>query len=189
MSLNISKTGTLSGNIAEPYMTLPDGTNWQLLLFHQVDNGTRLFTSTNAGYNSEYGLFSRLNYIDKFIINGQYEFYVIQDGVISRWVQTSAPLTTTSVSGFSPITGAPGGGICKCSGNTLLAATNTTSNWWRACGCWTSFSSGGASGIPGFGGSGAAGVCQKNLILYARIEKPIAFAENGGMQGVEFYEY
>ena len=182
MSLNISKTGTLHGNITEPFMTLSDGTNWQLLLFHQVDNGTRLFTSSNAGNNTEWGLYSRLNWIDKFKIGSQYEFYVIQDGVVSRWVQTNAPLTTTSVSGFSAITGAPGGGICKCNGNTLLAASNTTSNWWRACGCYTIYN----GGIPGFGSSV---ICKQNLILYARIEKPIAFAENGGMQGVEFYEY
>lgn len=183
MSLNISKSGTLSGNIIEPFISLADGSNWQLLLFHYVDGGNNLFTSSNAQDCTEWGLYSRLKWIDSFTYDSKYEFYIIQDDTVTgRWTQTNAPLTTTSVAGYTAVSGTPGGGICKCNGNTVLAATNTTSNWWRACGCWTAYQ----GGIPGFGSSV---VCKKYLALYARIDKPKAFFENEKAQGVEFYEY
>lgn len=164
-SNKLTKTGIFKDYIVEPFMTLSDGSKWQLLLYHQVNNGTNLFTSSNAGFNNGFGLYSRLNYIDNFTYDSKYEFYVIQDGVVYRWTQTNAPLTTTSVTGFTAVTGSPGSGICKCNGNTLLAKTGTTSNWWNACGCWTIYN----GGIPGFGSSV---VCKKHLILYARISEP-----------------
>lgn len=182
MALNISKTGILQAQFVEPYLTLSDGSNWQLLLFHLVDNGTRLFTSSNCGYCNDFGLYSRLQWIDSFIYNSKYEFYVIQDGTAHRWTQTNAPWTTTSVAGFTAVSGSPGGGICKCNGNTALAATNTTSNWWRACGCYKIYN----SGIPGFNST----TCKQYLALYARIDKPkVFFEKNEAAQGVEFYEY
>jgi len=85
MALNISKTGILSAKIVEPFIALSDGSQWQLLLFHLVDNGNNLFTSSNAGYCNDHGLFSRLNWIDSFTYNSKYEFYVIQDGTTHRW--------------------------------------------------------------------------------------------------------
>lgn len=161
-SNKLKKTGVFYNYATEPYIQLADGSCWKLLLFHYIDNGTNLFTSSNATYNDGFGLYSRLRDIDKFIYNNKYEFYVIQDDISYRWTQTNAPLTTTAVAGYTAISGSPGG-ICKCSGNTLLAASNTTSNWWQACGCWTIFN----GGIPGFGGV----VCKQYLALYARIDK------------------
>ena len=182
MNINISKTGVLTTQIVEPYITLSDGSKWQLLLFHLVDNGNRLFTSTNCGYCNDYGLYSRLQWIDDFQYNNKYEFYVIQDNIEHRWSQTNAPLTTTSITDFVSIQGTPGGGICKCSGNTCLAATNTTSNWWRACGCYHIYN----GGIPGFNNK----ICKDYLALYVRVEKPkVFFEKNNISQGENFYEY
>jgi len=116
-------------------------------MFHYVDDGKNLFTSSNANNCNDFGLFSRLKDIDDFKLNNRYEFYAIQDDTEYRWIQNNAPLTTTSVAGFSAVSGynSPGAGICKCSGNTLLARTNSTGNWWNAFGCYTLYS----GGIPG----------------------------------------
>ena len=85
--INLNKQGILSAdNSIEPFLTLSDGSVWQLLLFHYVNNGTNLFTSANAGYCNDFGLFSRLNYIDSFkYTDNLYHFLVIQDGVTHRW--------------------------------------------------------------------------------------------------------
>lgn len=162
-SNKLTKTGIFKDYMIEPFITLSDGSKWQMLMFHYVDGGNNLFKSTNAAYCNDFGLYSRLQYIDNFTYDGKYEFYAIQDGTPHRWTQTNAPLTTTSVANFTVISGSPGGGICKCNSNTLLARTNTTSNWWDACGCWTKYS----TGIPGFNGD-----CKYYLVLYARISEP-----------------
>jgi hypothetical protein len=64
----LTKTGIMYDNMEESIMTLPDGSHWQLLMFHYVDNGKNLFTSTNASNCNDFGLFSRLKDIDGFKI-------------------------------------------------------------------------------------------------------------------------
>ena len=183
----ISKTGIFQGNLIEPFIVLEDDSKWQLLLFHLVDNGTRLFTQSNATNCNDFGLYSRLKWIDNFTYNGDYEFYVIQDGTKFRWIQPSSPLNTT-VQGLQVVTGYsdPVNGLARCSQNKTYLGQNV---WWGACGCWTSYTLGGKTGIPGFGPHNSSSMCEKFLALYARIEKPKAFIENGCIQGNEFYEY
>ena len=178
----LTKTGIMYDNMEESIMTLPDGSHWQLLMFHYVDDGKNLFTSSNANNCNDFGLFSRLKDIDDFKLNNRYEFYAIQDDTEYRWIQTNAPLTTTSVAGFSAVSGynSPGAGICKCSGNTLLARTNSTGNWWNAFGCYTLYS----GGIPGLNQT----VCKKYLALYARIEKADVKLSNQTANTSEFIE-
>ena len=179
-SNKLKNTGVFYNYASEPYMQLSDGSYWKLLLFHQVDNGNNLFTSSNATYNNGFGLYSRLRDIDKYTYDNKYEFYVIQDGAQHRWTQTNAPMTTTSVAGFTAISGSPGGGICKCKGNTVLAASNTTSNWWRACGCWTKYQ----GGIPGFNSA----VCKGSMALYVRISAITFQIETQNNNAKEFIE-
>lgn len=178
----LTKTGIMYDNMIESIMTLPDGSHWQLLMFHYVDNGKNLFTSTNASNCNDFGLFSRLKDIDSFKIGNQYEFYAIQDGTAYRWIQTNAPLTTTSVAGFAAVSGytSPGAGICKCAGKTLLARTNSTGNWWNAMGCYTIYN----NGIPGFNSV----VCKKYIALYARIPNADAKLSNQTANSFEFIE-
>lgn len=189
--MSISKTGILSSQLIEPYLTLADGSNWQLLLFHYVDGGNNLFTPANCEYCNEPGLFSRLQWIDNFQYNGLYEFYVIQDGVEHRWSQTSAPWTSTSITGFTAISGTPVVGICKRASDRAALAETSTGNWWNSCGTYLAYTYGGKTGIPGFGAnSNTHGtVCTNYLALYARINKPIAFLENNIIQTYELYEY
>jgi hypothetical protein len=73
----LTKTGIMYDNMVEPFITLPDGSYWQLMLFHYVDGGHNLFTSSNATNCNDFGLYSRLKDINNFTYNGKYEFYVI----------------------------------------------------------------------------------------------------------------
>ena len=182
MSLNITKTGILNGYNIEPFLVLEDGSIWKLLLFHSIENGTNLFTSADAGFCNKPGLFSRLNYIDNYIYDGRYEFLQQQDyGIYRRWTQTNAPLTTTAVTGFTAISNSPNNGICKCSGNTLLATSNSTGNWWHACGCWTLYQ----GGIPGWNST----VAKKYIVLYTRISNINAYFEDEINNGNQIIEY
>ena len=152
----------------EPYKTLPDGSHWQLMLFHYVDGGKNLFTSSNATYCNDFGLYSRLRDINNVKYDSsKYEFYVIQDGVEYRWTQTSQP-TASSIAGKTVVSGYadPVNGLAKANqSNTYIGY----SSWWGACGCYKSFTSGGRTGIPGFGTHDANGICAEYLALYARI--------------------
>ena len=182
----LTKTGIMYDNMVESIMTLPDGSHWQLLMFHYVDNGNNLFTKNNALYCNDFGLFSRLQYIDNFkYTDTTYEFYVIQDGVEYRWTQTNAP-TATSPSGFSAVSGYanPVQGLVKNGGNTYFGYNS----WWGACGCWTKWSTGGKSGIPGFGPHDATGTCSEYLALYARIPKVNVKLSNQTANSFEFIE-
>ncbi len=184
-NLNITKTGQIKGIAVEPFITLADGSKWQLLLFHYVDGGNHLFTRDNATYSNELGLFSRLKWIDEFKYNNLYEFYIIQDGVEHRFTQTSLP-TATAPAGLTVISGNPVQGIAKANQSNSYLGYNA---WWGALGCWTKYSIGGATGIPGFGTHNASGICKEYLAVYARIETPNAFFEDGVENGGQIYEY
>ena len=181
------KTGVLKDNMVEPFITLPDGSYWQLMLFHYVDGGHNLFTSSNATNCNDFGLYSRLKDINNFTYNGKYEFYVIQDDIEYRWTQTNQP-TASSIAGLTTVSGYnnPVNGLAKASQSNTYIGYNA---WWGACGCWTSFSSGGKTGIPGFGSHNADGICTRYLALYARIEKPRAKLSNLTASAVNFIEF
>ena len=185
MSMNINKNGQLYTQPVEPFLTLSDGSKWELLMFHLVENGTHLFTQAKAPYCNEYGLFSRLEWADDYQYDGKYEFYVRQDGAEHRWTQTSSP-TSTTLSGFTVITGSPYVGLAKPSSNYTYYGYNA---WWGACGCWTAYTAYSKTGIPGFGGSNANGMCTDYLALYARVENFQAFAEDNVMNENILYEY
>lgn len=180
--VNINKQGILSSNNSiEPYLVLPDGAIFRLILFHIVENGTHLFTSSNAAYCNERGLFSRLQYADALTYDNKWEFYVIQDGIPYRWTQTSAP-SAASITGFNAVTGytKPNYGLAKGNQSNTYFGYNS---WWGAAGCWTSFTQNGQVGIPGF-----KGLCINYLALYARVDKKIAFIENDTVNADQFIE-
>ena len=183
----ITKTGILFDQIIEPYLTLPDGSKWKLMLYHYVDYGQNLFTSSNASYCNDLGLYSRLNKIQNYSYDGKYEYYVIQDDKEFRWTQTSSPIAT-SISGLTTISGYlnPVNGLAK---PTSLTQTYIGYNsWWGACGCWTSYSVGGKTGIPGFGSHDKNSICEKYLALYTRITEINFKLKNGFVEANEFIE-
>ena len=182
----LTKSGILQDNIIEQYLTLNDGSHWKLMLSHYVDNGRNLFTSSNATDCNELGLYSRLKDINNYTYDNKYEFYVIQDGKEFRWTQTSQP-TASSCTGLTTVSGYtnPQRGLAKAgSANTYLGY----GVWWGACGCWTSYSVSGKTGIPGFGPASADGICTDYLILYTRIDNPKAQLENTTSYATNFIE-
>ena len=182
MGLNITKTGLWNGNIVEPFLTLPDGSYWQLICYHYIDHGNNLFLKAEAGYCNKPGLYSRCQYADAFKYGNLWEFYAIQDGREMRWTQTSAP-HATSISGFTKISGSVNRGLARpnADNNTYFGY----GSWWSAVGCWTPYGSGANRGIPGMDGTNAINY----LAVWARIDKPKAFAEDGIISGQEIYEY
>jgi len=175
----LTKTGIMYDNMEESIMTLPDGSHWQLLMFHYVDEGRNLFTRDNAAYCNDFGLYSRLRDIDGFKLNNQYEFYVIQDDIEYRWTQTNAPATSTSPGTVTTVSGYnnPSVGLAKNGSNTYLGYNS----WWGACGCWTLWN---GNAIPGFGGRN----CTKYLALYVRIKNADVKLSNQTANVSEFIE-
>lgn len=176
----ITKTGQLKLQIVEPFITLSDGSQWQLLCAHYIDHGNNMFTSSNAGYCNLPGLYSRCKYADQFLLNGKYEFYAIQDGKTMRWTQTNAP-SASSIAGFTVISGPVTRGLVRNGGNTYFGY----GSWWSAVGCWTTYGSGATLGIPGMDSTNAV----EYLNVYGRINTPIAFTEDSVMSGTNIYEY
>lgn len=182
----LTKTGILHDNMIESIKVLPDGSYWQLVLFHYVDGGNNLFTSANATDCNEFGLFSRLKDIDNFTYNNKYEFYVIQDDTEFRWTQTNKP-TASAISGLSVVSGYtnPVNGLAKASQSSTYIGYGS---WWGACGCYTSYTQSGKTGIPGFGPHNANGICTRYLALYARIPSPSAKLADQLANSFEFIE-
>ena len=109
-----------------------------------------------------------------------YYKYAIQDGKEMRWTQTSAP-SATSITGFTKISGAVNKGLARGNNNAYFGY----SSWWAAVGSWTPYGSGATRGIPGMDGTNAI----YYLAVYARIETPHAFVEDGLISGQQIYEY
>lgn len=138
------------------------------IMHHYINNGAFMFTSSNCSENYNSNLYSILKYIPNI---GKFDSYYWFYGesyptmgstsvTIRRWKQTSDPTTTSSVSGYTNISNATRG-LCKCSGNTYLAHTNSTGDWWGATGCYTVYD----GGIPGLGNQGV----KNTYNLYMRI--------------------
>ena len=182
----LTKTGILKNNIIEPYLTLPDGSKWKLMLYHYVDGGNNLFTQSNATYCNNFGLFSRLKDIANYIYDGKYEYYVVQDGKEFRWTQTSSP-TASSIAGLTTVSGYtnPVNGLAKANQSYTYIGYGA---WWGAVGCWTSYSTGGKTGIPGFGSHDANGICTTYLALYTRVPNTPASFSNETSYATNFIE-
>lgn len=187
-SNKLTKTGILKNYAIEPYKTLSDGSYWKLMLFHYVNNGNNLFTSSNATYNNGFGLYSRLRDIANYTYDSKYEYYVIQDGKEFRWTQTSSP-TAASITGLTTVSGYnnPVNGLAKPS--SLTQTYIGYNAWWGACGCWTKYSTGGKTGIPGFGSHDGNGICTNYLALYTRIEKPKTEIANENIYAENLIEF
>lgn len=131
---------------------LDDGSTWGKVLYHN-NPSENMFTQSNCSNNDSKNLYSKLYLLttNNFLsTDGYYEFLLNQvtesGGSVTtyRWKQTSAPASTTAITGKQDITNSIAG-LCLCSGNTYLARSNSTGNWWAACGCYTKY----GSGIPG----------------------------------------
>lgn len=156
-SNQLTKTGIFNsvGLFENDYIISYGGATWLKVLQH-VNPSSNQFTSSNAGNNDSENLYSKLSYLTTNNFkssNGAYEFLARQQqtssGAVStyRWTQTSAPASASSITGFTSLEGGLTRGLCKCSGNTYLAHTGTTGDWWGACGSWSTYQ----GGVPGLG--------------------------------------
>ena len=90
------------------------------------------------------------------------EFY---DGSfkIQQWSQNTNPVTNTNtptiLSGSCTF-----GGLRKNGTNTFMSRP---SNWWAATGCWTQFTGGGVTGIPGYYDQSHA--CSGSMDLFVKV--------------------
>lgn len=187
----ISKRSKLITKDLHEIIHLPDGSKWMKIMHHDNKGGENLFSSsdnfaTSFVYHNE-DCWSAFNMIENLKYNNLYEFYVKQENgtgfTEARWTQTNNPATNTTAGTVTSIIASSGNsGLMKCSGNTFLAVSTSTGNWWQACGCYTAYN----GGIPGFNKETPTGI----LDLYVRIyEDPQFKISKAGIIHVnEFHE-
>lgn len=144
---------------------LDDNSIWARILHHNNKSGSVLFTASNVMNIQTTDLYSRLYLLENFRTNDNlFEFLVIQPQLSAttyyRWKQSNNPTNTTALTDFTNISNMSTG-LVKCSGNTLMAISTDTNNWWQATGCYTKYQ----GGIPGFGNK----IVTQSLDLYVRI--------------------
>lgn len=193
--LDITRTGQTRANYFQEYFVDGSGNKFMLLLFHDNKKGTQLFTTANQSNNLQYGLYSRLYLLesapDAFKDgSGYFEFYATMpddNNLIYRWKQTSNPMTTTSISGYSNISNTSTGLVSDTTTSRTRLRMNAT--WWGAVGCCTSYSTGGVTGIPGYGGSSVTNMCTGIMTLYAKVNEVVLRDYSNLLLGNELYEY
>ena len=188
--LDITKTGQTRANYFQEYFVDGSGNKFMLLLYHDNKKGTQLFTSSNCTNNLQYGLYSRLYLLESAPEafkdgNGYFEFYGTMpddNNLIYRWKQTSNPMTTTSVTGYTNISNTSAGLVTDSTSRTRL---RTNATWWGAVGCYTAYTAYGITGIPGYQSTMCAGV----MTLYAKVNEVVLRNYSNLLLGNEIYEY
>jgi len=188
--LDITRPGQTRANYFQEYFVDGSGNKFMLLLYHDNKKGTQLFTTENQSNNLEYGLYSRIYLLedapDAFKDgSGYFEFYGTMpddNNLIYRWKQTSNPMTTTSISGYSNISNTSTGLVSYSAATTRL---RMDSYWWGAVGCCTSYTSGSVKGIPGYHSTMCTGI----MTLYAKVNEVVLRNYSNLLLGNEIYEY
>lgn len=151
---------------------LADGSVF-LQILHHNNPASNLFTVNNCWLNNTTNLYSTLSLLKEsgwFTSLSEYEFLICEKltntGTESqyRWKQTSNPSTSSTLSGYSVISGSPAR-PCGLMNKGTYAAMHNGSAWWVACGSYTAFQ----GGIPGVAGIVTTGY----LDLYIRIPDEI----------------
>jgi len=157
-----------------------------LRILHHNNPASNLFTTANCWCNNSTNLYSGLVLLKNaaWITSlSEFEFIICEkltsDATESqyRWKQTSNPALTSSVTGYTVISGSPARD-CKLRNNGSMAAMHNGSAWWVACGSYTAYQ----GGIPGVAGVVTTGY----LDLYIRI--PDAMLKGTLADNVKFYE-
>lgn len=156
--------------INENTKVLEDGSVF-LQILHHNNPASNLFTSFNCWQNDDSNLYSSLILL-KTIFNNldEYEFLVCEKLESSssesqiRWKQTSNPALSSTLSGYTLISGSSSqtGGLMN---KGTYGAMHNGNTWWNCCGSYTKYS----GGIPGFTGIIKSGY----LDLYIKIPEEI----------------
>ena len=165
LKTGLSKTNSFI-EINDKIKILSDGSAFIQILHHNAPS-SNLFNSVNCWLNNTSNLYSltiSLKTIFKNLSN--YEFLVCEKLESSssesqiRWRQTSNPALSSTLSGYTLISGsAPYGAGLMNKGN--YGCFHNGNTWWCCCGSYTSYN----GGIPGFTGVIKSGY----LDLYIRI--------------------
>lgn len=188
--LDIKKTGITLANYFQEYYVDASGNKFMLLLYHDNKQGTQLFTTANQSNNLQFGLYSRLHLLEDAPAafqdaNNYFEFIGTMpddNNLIYRWKQTSNPMTTTSITGYSNISNTSTGLVSYSASTTRL---RMDSYWWGAVGCCTSYTSGSVTGIPGYHTTMCTGI----MTLYAKVNEVVLRDYPNLLLGNEIYEY
>ena len=114
---------------------------WIEVMYH---NPTVEGFGNEAGAKSKNTLnaYSQLGQLANMKYNNQYEFMIKADEAsgYNRWIQTNNPVDTTTVTGYKAVQNSWNtsnfAGLVHCSGETLIAWTTSTGNWWYAIGMY-----------------------------------------------------
>ena len=139
-------------NVADPTRTGYTFGGWALT--KEENNATWIevmyHNPTVEGFGNEAGAkskntlnaYSQLGQLANMKYNNQYEFMLKADEATgyNRWIQTSNPVDTTTVTGYKAVQNSWNtsnfAGLVHCSGQTLIAWTTSTGNWWYAIGMY-----------------------------------------------------
>lgn len=184
MGISINKNGIVTSEAFDQYYTLPDGSMWLPIFYHNNRSGTVLFTSLDEVLNTNSTFKKSKLYLLKqgaFKYGGVYEFllrYPMNSSGYNRWKQTNSPTeehnSAETVAGYSAVhidfSGNAWGGLHRLSSDTssispcYLAGSQGEHGWWW----WYAI---GASQVYNGGIPGANDViCTQDVILYARVD-------------------
>lgn len=184
----IGKNGVVKSDLfvegqSKKFRVLSDGSIWVQLLHHN-NPASNLFTASNCwNYDNGTNLYSALFLLkngDFKNSQGQYEFLACEKltsastETLFRWKQTSNPSVSSTITGFSAISGSSSYNYRGLLTNGNYGCMHNGSTWWGCCGSYTPYQ----GGTPGFSNVITSGY----LDLYVRVtENTVKGATTSGV--------
>ena len=129
--------------------------HWILVFNHVTTKPDPWFNKSNVLYSLEDGKYSILSLLEKYRINGHFEFLLEYPELTgyNRWIQISNPIETTEVVGYSPVGtlswtkyGWTGLVLSSVQTHCLIDGTTLNDLWFYAIGQYKAWSYGSIAG-------------------------------------------